>query len=64
MAKMNVAWHERHPIAKNATMAQRVRWHLAHAKACGCRAIPRSVVTELRNRGIPNPTRRKTAFDR
>jgi hypothetical protein len=24
-------------MPKNATLAQRVRWHTAHAKACGCR---------------------------
>jgi hypothetical protein len=25
------------------TMEQRVRWHTAHAKACGCREIPATV---------------------
>jgi hypothetical protein len=61
MSKLNAAWHERHPLLRNATMAQRVKWHLAHVKACGCRDIPKTVVAELRVRGIPIPQRRRTA---
>jgi hypothetical protein len=31
-------------MPKNATLAQRVRWHNAHAKACGCRTdIPADI---------------------
>jgi hypothetical protein len=33
-----------------ATLAQRVRWHAAHARACGCRAMPASIAAELRTR--------------
>jgi hypothetical protein len=35
---INAAWHRAHRMAKNVTLAQRVRWHVAHAKACGCRS--------------------------
>jgi hypothetical protein len=45
---MNAGWHARNPMPKNATMAQRVKWHKAHAKACACRPIPKSVEDEIR----------------
>ena len=48
---MNAAWHERNPMPKNATMAQRVKWHTAHAKTCACRAIPKSVAAEISKAG-------------
>lgn len=40
---MNKAWHQKHRMPKNATPAQRVKWHIAHAKACACRPIPAGV---------------------
>jgi hypothetical protein len=46
----NVGWHEKHPMPKRATLAQRVRWHVAHARACGCRPMPRTVVAALERR--------------
>ena len=61
MAKANAAWHEKHPLPRKATMAQRVKWHVAHAKACACRDIPKTVLTELQLRGIPVPRRRIAA---
>lgn len=41
--KTNAAWHRAHRMPKNATLAQRVKWHVAHAKHCGCRPMPASV---------------------
>ena len=35
-----------HPIPRKATMAERVNWHIAHAKACACREIPRTILNE------------------
>jgi hypothetical protein len=55
---LNAAWHDAHPMPKNATLDQRVSWHVAHAKACGCRAIPATVAAELKRRGAPPPARR------
>jgi len=37
-------------MAKNATLDDRVRWHVAHAKVCNCRPMPPSVVAELKRR--------------
>jgi hypothetical protein len=46
-------------MPQNATLDQRVKWHLAHVVTCGCREIPKSVIAELRARGIPVPKRRE-----
>jgi predicted DNA-binding protein (MmcQ/YjbR family) len=40
---LNAVWHRAHPMPVRATTAQRLKWHLAHAKACGCRPIPASL---------------------
>lgn len=48
MTPINAAWHGKHPMPKRATLDQRVKWHIAHAKVCGCRAIPKSVLAELK----------------
>jgi hypothetical protein len=34
---LNASWHEKHRLARGASPKQRLAWHLAHAKACGCR---------------------------
>ena len=40
---MDSAWHARHKLSRKATHAQRLRWHEAHQRACGCRPIPASL---------------------
>lgn len=55
MGKINADWHRAHPMPKNPTMDQRVEWHLAHAGACGCRAIHGTVLAEVKRRGIEVP---------
>lgn len=47
MGKTNKLWHEEHRMPKNATVQQRIEWHVAHAKACGCRPIPPSILQLL-----------------
>jgi hypothetical protein len=59
MARLNAHWHIRHPMPQNATLDERVKWHLAHVVTCGCREIPKSVIAELRARGVPVPKRRR-----
>jgi hypothetical protein len=58
MTKLNAAWHLKHPMPPNASLDQRVRWHLGHAKACGCREIPPSMLAEFKTRRIAVPARR------
>jgi len=55
---MNARWHTAHVLPRGATLTTRVRWHVAHARHCGCRAIPATVAAELRRRGLAVPTRR------
>jgi len=44
---INSAWHAKHLMPARATLAQRVKWHVAHAKHCGCRPMPRTVQAAL-----------------
>jgi hypothetical protein len=37
---INASWHERHPMPKNPSLAQRVAWHFAYEKQCRCRPMP------------------------
>ena len=47
---INAAWHKSHRMPPRATPAQRLKWHLAHAKACGCRKLTAAALKELRRR--------------
>ncbi len=46
--RLNATWHERHPMAKNPTTKQRLAWHRAHEKHCGCRPMPAKLRALLR----------------
>lgn len=65
---LNQAWHRAHRMPVRATTAQRLKWHRAHAQACGCRPMPASLQklasataggsakpTEKARRGPPAP---------
>ncbi len=56
---MNKAWHRAHPMPARATRAQRLAWHEAHAKACGCRPIPAGLQRQL---GAAAPARRRLRY--
>jgi hypothetical protein len=49
-SKLNAPWHEKNPMPKNATLEQRIKWHVAHADKCGCREMPISIKTALAER--------------
>jgi NAD(P)H-flavin reductase len=57
--RLNRAWHADHRMPTNATLDQRLDWHVAHAAACGCRAMPASVVDALAERGRRRPVRKR-----
>lgn len=40
------AWHAAHPEPL-ADRDEQVRWHIAHARACGCRSVPAALVPLL-----------------
>jgi len=50
--KLNKAWHLKHPMPKNPTFDQRVKWHLAHQQNCSCRPIAGKLAEEMKERGI------------
>jgi len=52
MKKVNEEWHSQNVMPKNATMDQRIKWHLEHAENCGCRAIPPQVAAEIEKRKL------------
>jgi hypothetical protein len=58
MPKLNAAWHQRNRMPPKANLEQRIEWHLAHARACACREIPKTVLAAVRARGIRLPARR------
>jgi hypothetical protein len=47
---MNRQWHKANAMPANATMDERIAWHLAHAVHCGCREIPKGIRSELERR--------------
>jgi hypothetical protein len=60
---MNTAWHQKHRMPKNATPAQRLKWHDAHAKQCACRPftaamrarLTRAVAAKSKRARAPRP---------
>jgi hypothetical protein len=38
--RLKAAWHDNHPMPRNPTTEQRLAWHQAHEKNCGCRPMP------------------------
>jgi hypothetical protein len=55
---INAKWHKQHVMSMGSSLRQRVNWHVAHAKACGCREVPPTVLKELRRLGKKAPNRR------
>jgi hypothetical protein len=55
MGKINAEWHRANRMPKNPTMDQRIAWHVAHAKACGCREISGKLLVEMKRRDIQVP---------
>ncbi|HEY3592337.1 MAG TPA: DNA-3-methyladenine glycosylase I [Polyangiaceae bacterium] len=47
---MNAAWHAEHPLPRSADDSERLRWHRAHQKACGCRPIPARLLATAKSR--------------
>jgi len=49
---MNKGWHAANKMPKNASLEDRIRWHVAHAKVCGCRPVPESLLAEIKKRKL------------
>ncbi len=46
--KINKEWHQSHRMPKNATVAQRIEWHMEHAQHCHCRPVPPKLQEEIK----------------
>ncbi|HTC99991.1 MAG TPA: hypothetical protein VK734_19810 [Bradyrhizobium sp.] len=44
---LNKEWHRLNRMPPGATREQRIKWHVAHARVCGCRQIPESVRADV-----------------
>lgn len=55
---LNREWHASHRLPRNATMEQRIDWHLAHSANCDCREIPPGIRKQIEARGLVVPTLR------
>lgn|GEM_PF-239851 len=47
---LNSEWHKQNRIPPRATLPQRVKWHLEHARECGCRSIPQIILDTVLER--------------
>jgi hypothetical protein len=45
---MNQPWHDQHPLDPKARLEERVRWHLVHARQCGCRPMPLDIQAAIK----------------
>jgi hypothetical protein len=61
---MNARWHREHPMPKHPSERVRVKWHVAHAKACACREIPDSIAALIRRFDTPRPNGRESRSTR
>lgn len=51
--KLNSVWHQANKMPKNATLDQRIEWHLEHMKNCQCRTnLPEKIKTEMQRRDL------------
>jgi hypothetical protein len=48
--KLNKEWHLTHRMPENATIEERIAWHLEHSKHCHCRPIPGKLKAEIKKR--------------
>jgi hypothetical protein len=52
ISTLNKEWHLTHRMPANATLTQRIAWHIAHKKNCSCRDIPEKLKAEMNKKGI------------
>jgi hypothetical protein len=47
---INATWHKEHRMPARPTDTQRLEWHVAHAKACGCRKLTKTMLADLQRK--------------
>ena len=50
MSNINRDWHTANPMPQNATLEQRIKWHLRHNKNCHCRDIPDKIKKAIKDK--------------
>ncbi len=46
---INKEWHLKNRMPKNATLEQRIKWHIEHEKNCNCRKMPEKIRREVKD---------------
>jgi hypothetical protein len=50
---INITWHEKNKMPKNASFEQRLKWHREHQEHCSCHpGLPKKLMEEMKQRGI------------
>ncbi len=49
---INKDWHLANKMPKNATLDQRIKWHMDHAANCTCRPLGGKILEEIKKKGI------------
>jgi hypothetical protein len=44
--KTNIAWHTMHKMPRNASLNERINWHIEHVRNCSCRTRLASKVAD------------------
>ena len=52
MNKINAVWHKANRMPNNATLDQKIKWHLEHSKNCDCRLLSGKILEEIKKRGF------------
>jgi hypothetical protein len=52
MNKINKEWHLANKMPLNATLDQRIQWHLEHVKNCKCRPLGGKILEEIKKRNL------------
>jgi hypothetical protein len=45
---MNRTWHEKNKMPEKPSLEERIGWHTEHAKQCGCRPVPKSLLARIK----------------
>lgn len=61
--QINKEWHDAHKMPKNATLEQRLDWHLNHALNCTCREMPGELPARARSPRADRTNAPKTALE-
>jgi hypothetical protein len=46
--KLNKEWHIKNKMPKNASLKDRLAWHLEHSKNCLCRPTPKKLIESIK----------------